>query len=75
VTSTISPGLMESVETGSWTDFLFTGSRVMGSSALRAGGGVALKLPGGPAAAMNRAMGLGWAGERRAIWPGCAARR
>jgi hypothetical protein len=61
VTSTISPGLMESVETGSWTDFLFTGSRVMGSSALRAGGGVALELPGGPGAAMNRAMGLGWA--------------
>jgi len=60
VTAEITPGRMESVESQSWTDYLLAGSRVLGTPALRAGGGVALEVPGDPSGALNRIMGIGW---------------
>jgi hypothetical protein len=48
VTGEVGPGQIESVESGSWTDYLLTGSRVRGTRALRAGGGIALEVPGDP---------------------------
>jgi hypothetical protein len=60
VTGEVGPGQMESVESGSWTDYLLTGSRVLGTRALRAGGGIALEVPGDPTGSLNRVMAIGW---------------
>jgi GNAT superfamily N-acetyltransferase len=58
--SEITPGLMESVETQSWIDYLLTGGRALGTRALRVAGGVALEIPGDPSGALNRVSGIGW---------------
>jgi GNAT superfamily N-acetyltransferase len=60
VTSEITPGRMESVESESWTDYLLTGSQALGARALRAGGGIALEIPGDPSGSLNRTMRIGW---------------
>ena len=51
---------MESVESESWSDYLLAGRQVLGTRALRAGGGVALEVPG-PSSSLGRTMGIGWA--------------
>jgi GNAT superfamily N-acetyltransferase len=60
VTGEVTPGQMESVESESWTDYLLTGSRVLGTGVLRAGGGIALEVPGDPSGSLNRVMAIGW---------------
>jgi GNAT superfamily N-acetyltransferase len=60
VTSEISPGRMESVESESWADYLLAGNRVLGTRSLRAGGGVALEVPGDLSGSLNRITGIGW---------------
>jgi hypothetical protein len=60
VTGEITPGCMESVESESWADYLLAGREVLGTRALRAGGGVALEVPG-PSNSLSRTMGIGWA--------------
>jgi GNAT superfamily N-acetyltransferase len=60
VTDEITPRRMESVESESWTDYLLAGSRVLGTRALRAGGGVALEVPGVPHGSLTITIGIGW---------------
>jgi ribosomal protein S18 acetylase RimI-like enzyme len=56
----ITPGRMESVESDSWADYLLAGNRVLGTRALRAGGGLALEVPSDPSGSLNRVSGIGW---------------
>jgi GNAT superfamily N-acetyltransferase len=60
MTSEITPGRMESVESESWADYLLAGRQVLGTRALWVGGGVALEVPGDPSGSLNRVMGIGW---------------